>query len=89
MTNEKTVKVPHADAEYLRSNHRRQSVPDMARQLKRANGTVYAFMEALGLSPKAREIKSQHPFKRQNRKLETLFLGRRIENSQRKINRDA
>lgn len=76
--------VPDQDATYLHANHKTQSVPEMAKELKRASATVYQYMETLGLEPKGRDIKRDHPFKRQNRKLETLFLGRRIENGARK-----
>lgn len=76
--------VPDQDATYLRANYKTQSVPVMAKHLKRSNGTVYGFMEALGLEPLGREIPRSHPFRRQNRKLETLFLGRRIQNSSKK-----
>jgi hypothetical protein len=76
--------VPEQDAAYLRAHYKTQTVPEMAKELKRASTTVYGFMEALGLEPKGRQIKKDHPFKRQNRKLETLFLGRRIENGVRK-----
>lgn len=84
MNEPKQITVPDQDAAYLHANHKTKSVPEMAKHLKRANGTVYGFMAALSLEPMARKIDRQHPFKRQNRKLETLFLGRRIENSQRK-----
>lgn len=80
----KKIEVPADDARYLTENHKSQSVPVMAKALRRASATVYGFMDALGLPPLQREISRNHPFKRQNRKLETLFLGRRIENGQRK-----
>jgi len=79
--------VPQELAIYLRQTYQAKSVPEMAKQLKRANKTIYDYMEALGLSPKGREFPASHPFKRQNRKLETMFLGRKIENSNRKISR--
>lgn len=82
--NGKKMNVPEKDAKYLLENHKLFTVPEMARVLKRANTTVYGFMEALGLEPKAREITPSHPFRRQNRKLETMLLGHRIQNAKLK-----
>lgn len=84
MKNGKQIQVPAEDAAYLRQHHRYQSAPEMAKALKRATVTIYAYMDALGLERKPREIDRRHPFKRQNRKLEVVFLARRIENKQRK-----
>jgi len=75
--------VPKQDAAYLRAHYKTQSVPEMAKELKRGNATVYGFMETLGLPPLRREIRRDHPFKVQNRKLETMLTGHRIANSNR------
>lgn len=79
----KPTEVPTADAEFLKLNHKKKSVPEMAKALKRANVTVYAYMTALGLEPKARVITRAHPFRVQNKKLETMLTGYRIANSNR------
>lgn len=81
------IQVPKADADFLRKNYRTKSVPVMAKELKRASATVYGFMQELGLEPLARKIHSNHPFKRQNRKLETMLKGFRIANEGRKYER--
>lgn len=77
----KPIKVPDQDAAYLREHHTTQSVPEMAKILKRATVTVYKFMEALKLTPKGRVIHYDHPFKKSNRKLEKFLVHQRIENS--------
>ena len=55
----------------------------MAKELKRASATVYQYMDTLGLVPKGREIRRDHPFKVQNRRLEAVI----IENRQLKTGR--
>lgn len=80
----KKIVVPNQDATYLHANYKTMSVPAMAKILKRANATVYGYMTALKLKPKEYKPATHHPFKRQNRKLETMFLGRRIHNGQLK-----
>lgn len=83
----KKIDVPEQDATYLHANHQIQSVPEMAKELKRANVTVYKFMEALGLPPMARVITRDHPFRRANRHLEKNLLLNRIQNSKLKRGR--
>lgn len=80
----KSVKVPPADAAYLRLHYKNQSVPEMAKALKRANTTIYGFMHAMGLQPMKRVIHRDHPFKRSNRSLEKMLLLNRIENGKLK-----
>lgn len=82
MSNDQII-VPDADRAYLEKHHKTQTVPAMAKHLKRAAATVYKYMTALKLEPKPREIGSDHPFRKSNRRLETTLLHFRIENGKR------
>lgn len=80
----KPATVPDQDATYLHANHKSQSVPQMAKHLKRASATVYNFMDALGLEPKGRVIDKTHPFVRANRKLRAVLIDERQARSAQK-----
>lgn len=69
----------------MRAHYKTKSVPDMAKALKRANTTIYKFMDALGLKPLGRDYTTSqdHPFRVSNRKLEKMLLKNRIENHSR------
>lgn len=73
------IAVPEQDATYLHAHHKTQSVPEMAKELKRGNKTIYEFMAALKLEPLARKISKDHPFRIANRNLEKNLLHYRIE----------
>jgi hypothetical protein len=77
------IQVPEKDEKYLRLNHARQSVPEMAKRLKRANATVYKFMEVLGLTTCRRANSSNHPWRKSNKKLEDIFIHQPKENQKR------
>lgn len=77
--------VPKQDAAYLRAHYKTQTVPEMAKELKRGAATLYGYMKELGLEPKKRQPDTtNHPFRKQNRKLEAMIITNRQLKSGRK-----
>jgi hypothetical protein len=70
-----------SDKKYIADHYQHTSAPDIAKTLRKANKTVYDYLKAQGWTPwKPASKPHGHPFRRQNRKLETMFLNRQKEN---------
>lgn len=71
------------EIEFVHANYKNTSVPEMAKTLKRSASTLYSYMQETGLEPfkntHARYGHS-HPFRKANRRLESVVLQRKIEN---------
>lgn len=67
---------------FVEINHKSQTVPVMAKKLKKGASTIYALMKEKGWTPyRMPKTPAQcHPFRHQNRKMEKMLLRNRIEN---------
>lgn len=82
-----------SEAAHVAANKDRQTVPEIARELKRGASTLYAYYKQKGwtpfVDPAARRRNEHHPFRRQNRKLEQFHIARRPAHGRPGVERNA
>lgn len=80
----KTQKVPQlteSEKDYIFTHRKTKTVPELARDLKRGDATIYGHFRAKGWKWFKRDPPprpTSHPFRKQNQKLENYFISRKI-----------
>lgn len=77
---------------FIAGNHAAKTVPDIAKHLKRGAATIYAYYAANFLKPykdpNALKRPNSHPFRRQNRKLETYLAACQVERNAPEVKKE-
>lgn len=68
------------EKKYVDENYKTMSAPAIAKALKRTGATIYAHYALHGLEPLKNTPGHAHPFRTANRRLEAVFIKRKIEN---------